>query len=185
MSTNGANSSYSNKDKYKVIQMTPLKSRKINLTLFLPGCVFLVLSTACQKEEKTTPFVDEALQEYFNRFAEEGKLRGIEVDFGKIEVEGFLDNTLQSTISGQCQHDMNRPDRVLINLAFWVRADTIKKEFLVFHELGHCYLNRSHLDSKNSSGFCLSIMHSGSNICQNAYSKYTRSYYLDELFNEK
>jgi hypothetical protein len=172
-------------DKCKVMQMPPLKSLKIKLTLLLPGCVFLVLSTGCHKEEKTTPFIDESLQVYFNRFVEEGSLRGVEVDFGQIEVEGFLDNTLQTTVSGQCQHDINQPDRVIINQSFWNRADAMKREFLVFHELGHCYLNRSHLDGKNSSGFCLSIMHSGANICQNAYSEDTRSYYLDELFNEK
>lgn len=146
--------------------------------------VFLSFFTSCQKEEEDSVFVDEKLQQYFQRFEEEGNFRGRNIDFSLINVEGYLSNTLEASISGQCQHDPNHPDRVLINLTFWNHADDMEKEFLVFHELGHCYLQRAHLDTKDSRGICMSIMHSGASVCRNNYNNMTRSNYLDELFNQ-
>lgn len=149
--------------------------------LTLAMIFFLLYS--CQKESLDTVFVDDQLQPYFDRFQREGNLREYGVDFHLIKVEGYLSNTLASTISGQCQHDPSHPDRVLINQTFWNQADAMEREFLVFHELGHCYLQRSHLDTKDYQGVCLSMMHSGASVCRNNYNSQTRSTYLDELFN--
>lgn len=154
---------------------------RCRIGLVMSGLILLLWS--CQKEEPVQAFVDEELQEYFDRFQAEGQLRGNTVDFNLIKVEGYLSNTLAPSISGQCQHDPSHPDRVLINATFWNRATTIEKEFLVFHELGHCYLQRPHLDTRDSRGYCLSIMHSGATVCRNNYSDVTRQSYLDELFN--
>ena len=154
---------------------------------YYPGllllCLWVIPSLSCQKEEITETFIDEQLQQYFDRFATEAAARGNTVDFGLVRVEGFLSNTLAPSISGQCQHDPNHPDRVLINRTFWNTASATEKEFLVFHELGHCYLQRPHLDTKDSQGNCISIMHSGATVCRNNYSSLTRESYLNELFN--
>jgi hypothetical protein len=148
-------------------------------------CLAVFLMVACQKEAVSIAVVDADLQPYFDQFEAEGKSRGIIVDFKTIPVAGILSNTLAPEISGQCQHDSNNPDRLLINQTSWLQSDAMEREFLVFHELGHCYLQRSHLDTKDSRGFCMSIMHSGASVCRNDYNAQTRSAYLDELFNSK
>ncbi|NND34913.1 MAG: hypothetical protein HKN76_20170 [Saprospiraceae bacterium] len=149
---------------------------------FLLMAFFLIFS--CQKESRITEaYVDDELSQLFDQFVQEGLQRGVIIDFVKTPVEGFLDSSLGASVTGQCQHDSNNPDRVLINRSYWNRVTELQKEFLVFHELGHCYLQRSHLDDKNDRGECMSIMHSSSSACENAYSLETRASYLDELFN--
>ena len=160
-----------------------LNKPHIRLSRAVLACLIIFLMLGCQKEEAGEVFVDADLQQYFDRFEAEGKARGITVDFHTILVTGILSNTLAPEISGQCQHDSNAPDRLVINRTSWLRSNAMEKEFLVFHELGHCYLQRPHLDEKDSRGVCMSIMHSGASVCRNEYNTQTRSVYLDELFN--
>lgn len=164
-----------------------MEAKYVNSILPLPLTFLLgmVILTGCRQEETSALYIDSSLREYFDRFAEEGNRRGLNIDFNTIRVEGFISNTLTAGINGQCQHDEDHPDRVLVNQAYWNRADAMEKEFLIFHELGHCYLKRSHLDTKDSSGTCTSIMHSGAHVCRNGYAKQTRDDYLDELFNTR
>jgi hypothetical protein len=56
------------------------------------------------------------------------------------------------------------------------------KEYIVFHELGHCVLNRPHTEDSFSNGVCSSIMRSGNGGCYDYYNRFTRQYYVDELF---
>ena len=69
-----------------------------------------------------------------------------------------------------------------IDKTFWNRSSELYKEFVVFHELGHCVLDRNHKEDKDSRGRCLSIMRSGLGDCLDAYSSANRTYYLNELF---
>jgi hypothetical protein len=178
---------HSDLQRFDSAQKSMFAAKSINSMLplsltFLLGMVFL---TGCRREETTVLYIDSNLREYFDRFAEEGNRRGLHMDYNTIRVEGFISNTLAAGINGQCQHDENHPDRVLVSQDYWNRASAMEKEFLVFHELGHCYLKRSHLDTQDSSGTCTSIMHSGAHVCRNGYAKQTRDTYLDELFNAR
>lgn len=151
--------------------------------LFVFTASMIYVWSSCQKDNIVTEaFVDLELQTLYDQFADEGKKRNIEVDFASTPIEGFISNDLGTSITGQCQHDADQPDRVLVNQSYWNNATALQREFVVFHELGHCYLNRTHLDDKDSKGVCKSMMHSGSSICRNEYSAETRAAYLDELF---
>jgi len=48
--------------------------------------------------------------------------------------------------------------------------------------LGHCVLNREHLDDADNQGNCVSIMTSGTGSCHINYTIATRKNLLDELF---
>lgn len=141
----------------------------------------VIMFTACEKDDPAV-VVDAALQPYFDRFVDEGALRGVTVDFSAIEVEAMLSDIDGNNINGQCISNSARANTLLVDNAFWNGASDIEKEFVIFHELGHCYLDRSHLDTENSDGTCASMMHSGTSGCTNAYNQMTRSFYLDELF---
>lgn len=163
-----------------------LYSKLYNTSLLVLTMLILNALVSCTKEAiDKDVFVDAELQELFDRFADEGKERNVSIDFASLPVEGFISQDLESSITGQCQHDADHPDRVLVNQSYWFKATPMQREFLVFHELGHCYLKRSHLDEKDSNGVCRSIMHSGSTICRNEYNAQTRADYLDELFQTK
>lgn len=136
---------------------------------------------SCNKEN-SEPFIDEGLSSYFERFALEGALRGVEVDFESLHVEGFIRNTGEMYVVGQCSHTEESPNAVIIHPTLWLNATDEKKEQVIFHELGHCYLQRGHDDGKDENGRCKSIMHSSSDVCSLNYAE-NRTEYLDELFN--
>lgn len=151
--------------------------------LFVVGIQFVVLP-ACSPDEQAAPelFIDSGMAPYFESFKAEAAERGITVDYVEASIEGYLQDIAGTDILGQCFHDEEGPSRVVIDRTFWRLASTLEREFVVFHELGHCFLQRDHLDTVNPNGTCVSIMQSGLTNCRNAYSSLTRQAYLDELF---
>jgi hypothetical protein len=143
---------------------------------FLIFLAALTVSNAC--EQKEFRVVDARLKPYFERFQDEAILRGLELDFS--EIEGRIEEL--EGVGGRCEHNSELPDVVKINFVFWEQANEVDREFIVFHELGHCVLNRTHLDTKKTDGTCRSIMHSGTSGCRNTYGPDTREAYLQELF---
>jgi len=150
--------------------------RKLSLFIFLTG-----LMMSC--EEPETIFVSPELEPYFERFAIEAGSRGFVFDYEADRIEGFINDIAERDVSGKCTFNSEEPDRITVDLTFWRQANDLEKEFLVFHELGHCFLNREHLDQSNNDGSCLSIMHSGLSGCRNTYQSNTRETYLNELFS--
>jgi hypothetical protein len=126
----------------------------------------------------------EEFQEFVDEFFYQGNLRGRNlhavnfnfiIRFGETDDRGF---------AGQCKY---RNNIITIRPETWERIDYYEKEWLVFHELGHCILNREHRNEESGTSECLSIMHGDENnfnCSTNLYSNYWREYYLDELFDE-
>ena len=135
----------------------------------------------CTKEEPASTYLDPAIQSYFDEFAAQGLLRGVVIDYHTSGVEGIFDD-LGDGVNGQCQHRSRGSDRVVVDRNYWNQSTDIEREFLIFHELGHCILDRTHLDNKTAQGECVSIMHSSARSCNNTYGDSTRVRYLDELF---
>ena len=140
-------------------------------------------SFSCEKEEQV--FVDADLLPYFNTFSDEAAARGVTFDYEASRIEGHLTDIEEQDVLGKCQFNSVDPDKVFIDNAFWRRASHLEKEFLIFHELGHCFLERDHLDTQNSDGTCISMMQSGLGECDDNYNSQTRSDYLDELFSNR
>ncbi|MEP7320913.1 MAG: hypothetical protein ABI761_03300 [Saprospiraceae bacterium] len=130
------------------------------------------------------PNVDMALWPYFKRFEDEAALRDINVDLQNAHITGFISDIPTEHVQGLCSHSSSDPKKVTVDLPFWDRASDQSREFVIFHELGHCYLGRSHDESKDSDGFCLSIMRSSQEDCRDNYTEFTRKKYLDELFSQ-
>jgi len=135
---------------------------------------------SCNKDEEL--FIDPALQEYFDRFVVEGATRNVTVDYTKSRVSGYMRLIGEPGVIGQCAHSEKEPNKVFIDQIYWSTATDLEKEFVVFHELGHCVLNREHLDDADNQGNCVSIMTSGTGSCHINYTIVTRKDLLDELF---
>lgn len=141
--------------------------------------LFTLSLLACNKEQSAT--VQDELKPYYDLFLIEAETRNVFLSEDELNVSLEL-RTLEGSV-GQCQHFSDSPDVAIIDLSAWEMADDLKREFLIFHELGHCILGRGHTDLKDETGACLSIMHSDNTVCTMIYSESTRSGYLDELFN--
>lgn len=145
-----------------------------------------LLIVGCTEEYKEnlineTLHVDATIAPYFERFIEEGEKRGFNIDLEAKKIEGFLIDIEENEVVGQCSYNSLGTRKINIDINYWNRATDLEKEFVVFHELGHCYLGRSHDDTQNNRS-CNSIMHSGTSGCRFRYNSITRTTYLNELF---
>lgn len=162
--------------------------------------IFLLINimVACQKDQETPVFeyrIDMSYRPYMNAFIQEAAHRGIQIDTSNLILEGV--ETLADTTCGVCNHTSrsNQFQKVIqINNGYKCFETSVERETVVFHELGHCLLGRSHDNSLLPNGDPKSIMKSDSRKmyapctyqfgnqedCNNTYK---RAYYLDELFD--
>lgn len=158
--------------------------RFINITsLFLSATILglIFMTIGCSKEDVLE--TDAELIPYFDMFAEEAALRGITVDYEAANIEGLMQQVAQPNVLGQCFRNEEKPRKVIVDIGYWNNATELDKQFLIFHELGHCFLDRSHDDSVDTdTKRCTSIMHSTPQACPFVFNDNTRADYLDELF---
>ena len=140
--------------------------------------------TPAEPEVRVFPNVDERLWDYFERFEIEAAERGINIDLVTRRITGEISDLEEEHVAGQCTTFGNfRPGRVTVDVEFWNATNDLFKEFIVFHELGHCVLDRGHREATLSNGRCASIMRSGTLDCRDNYNLATRAAYVDELFD--
>ncbi len=156
---------------------------------FIRTIVFSLLITlvACGKDteiqlNKEYQGVDVELWSYFEKFEKEAAERGVKIDLAVAGITGTIEKIHAHGTVGLCNHRLDQPNHVIIDLNFWASASDNSKEMIIFHELGHCYLERSHNDNKKSDGTCASIMRSGRGGCIDFYNKANKAAYLDELY---
>jgi len=125
--------------------------------------------------------VDQRLWTHFESFEIEAGKRGLFFDLNALNVTGEIVNISEENVAGTCQYG-SHINHVTVDTDFWFRNNDLQREFVVFHELGHCVLKRDHLESSFNNGICTSMMHSGLTRCNVAYNNINREYYLDELF---
>lgn len=157
-------------------------------TLALMGLFFI--NWSCQKDEvqlimpaeKSYAGVEQPLWIYFERFEEEAAERGLKIDLNAERIKGKIEAIDEVNVAGICHFNAHQPNDLVIDRQFWIRASDLSREFIVFHELGHCSLFRDHREDAYQNGLCKSIMRSGLGDCRDQYNIYTRADYLNELF---
>ena len=141
----------------------------------------LFFSLGCQHENTQSYPTD--FEPYVDAFFEEANLRGREWRKENFTFTIQFGDTDPGT-GGFCNFDNNT---ITVNPEEWAHRDERQREHLIFHELGHCLLNRIHKNVESGSGECFSFMkgaEDGFSCSINYYSDYWRDYYLDELFTE-
>lgn len=144
------------------------------------------LFVACEKQNSSPSLtVDEAFQPYFEAFEQAGAERGLAVELGAEDIGAVFSSELEAQMAGKCTKFSTGARIIYIDQQSWAGRSELEREFLVFHELGHCYLDRPHLDEADENGFCVSIMQSGEGACTSQYTWVNRAQLLDELFDHK
>ncbi len=144
---------------------------------------FVILSCGRSLDPSGKAFdsVDEALWVHFETFEVEAARRGVNIDLVALEITGVIENIQENGVAGTCQYGQHI-HHVTVDKEVWDNGSTLLREYIVFHELGHCSLFRDHNDQTLSTGACHSIMASGLGGCNYAYTAKSRDRYLDELF---
>lgn len=126
--------------------------------------------------------VEKDLWQYYEEFEKLAAERGLSIDLNELQVSAEISNIHNPGVAGSCQFGSAINNHITIDQKFWTRSNNLDREFVVFHELGHCVLLREHDEAANINGICLSIMRSGTGNCRDAYNSQNKSYYIDELF---
>lgn len=143
---------------------------------------------SCNKGEepaKDFPNVDERLHSFFETFEKEAAARGMEIDLNEAILTASVSEINGDGVAGQCSRPLNSLDNdITIDETFLnSNVSNLLKELVIFHELGHCFLQREHREDEYPNGNCISIMRSGVDGCRDNYNSSFRSIYIDELFD--
>ena len=159
-------------------------------------CLVASAAASCEKNDddvvpdpqppvgvRVYPEADEELWPYFTRFEDEAVERGVTVDLSARQVRARILEIPENGVAGDCQFDEDEPNRLRIDRSTWDDVSENLREYIVFHELGHCVLIRKHREDADVHGTCLSIMASGTGDCNDVFNASTREKLLDELFD--
>jgi hypothetical protein len=162
-----------------------ISTRKSTFLLSLLSLFFL----ACQDDDEDSALPD--LTIYLDRFEEEARQRGYDLDLSDVEV-AYVDeieiNGEPFCGRGYSNYNGNGTRRIEISTADfcgWQERSDTERENLFFHEIGHAFFNRGHDESLLCDGSPLSIMSSTTNgwrIYEEAEEE-KRAYYISELID--
>ncbi len=136
---------------------------------------------ACQTN--TEYIIDPAFEEYVSIFELEAFNRDVDVNVSALAINIEFASLEPRNLLGQCLTYSNESRTITIDKEIWSVLDDYEKEYLMFHELGHCVLGKDHFNGSNQNGICLSIMQDGSGSCSVIYNASNRNELLNELFN--
>lgn len=151
-----------------------------------PAVLLAILALpACKKDPVYN--VPARIEPYIASFLAEAAARGVDIDIEELVVE-FESNLEVDGVAaaGVCIRSRKDPPVIKLDTTTvnW-QSNLSAREQLVFHELGHCVLNRSHLDARLANGNYKSSMRaSGEQIYGPVLNAFKRSYYMDEFFDE-
>ena len=111
-------------------------------------------------ETSNNESVDNTFDIYVDRFIAEGAQRGFDIDLGSRNVTIQFTNINQSSspnIVGLCTYNNHNLNDISIDSGYWNQASDLGREFVLFHELGHCYLQHAHRNDAFSNCICKSL----------------------------
>ena len=88
----------------------------------------------------------EIIREFYREFEVEAEKRGISIP-NKKKLWSFAFESIEGLKSGKCQPGLLWR-KITIDPGEWNRMDSIQQKALLFHELGHCILDRKHKNEK-------------------------------------
>ncbi len=152
---------------------------KVNMAFF----IFIPMMLSCTVEEmETTTSTRSSLDQYVSNFEQEARNRGLHIDVSALGITIELADIPEQNVAGVCYTHSHAPGRIEIDAPYYHSMPDLRREYVVFHELGHCVLGRAHAEAQYPNGTCRSIMASGTGQCIERYTLSNRSRYLDELF---
>lgn len=156
----------------------------------LPFLFILFTSCGANTSFKKSLIVEKDFVQYVQKFESlhGTKIKDLHVTFATLDpsIAGLCETEtiVEKKLTGQTV--ITQTPKIRINRKYWsndLAYDNARREMLMFHELGHCILNRDHNEEVNIYGHPLSIMYP-SVFSHNSYiSNY--SMYINELFLAK
>ena len=113
---------------------------------FLEELVDVKKDEGSKKYHSTNP----TFQTFKNQFKDMYyEIHGKDINLNHIPIN--FDDTRKETFAGVCIMYPNGDREIFINSKQWNRLHIFAKRSLIFHELGHCYLNLGHDNHKHNN----------------------------------
>lgn len=161
--------------------------------------LLLLLSFFACKNREVLPMngiinIAPAFQPYVEEFIQAAAERGVDIDFSDTGLSMQF-SAQPLGIAARCMEfgdDRRGSHMIEFDENLWNIAAPERKAFLVFHELGHCELNRGHENEQLPNGAWQTMMQGtiADSPLNNKNSRrpvvfygFRKDYYLDELFN--
>ena len=153
----------------------------MNPILFI--VVFLTACAPSQPAPIKVVSIESTYQPYVDAFQERAREIGTNVSIANLIIQSVPQ--LSTNIIAQCEHStingVDQPPTISVSQLYWKNFDVTYREQVIFHEMGHCVLNRVHRPELNS-GIPISIMNPYSFGGNPYVSNYKQ--YINELFNQ-
>lgn len=94
---------------------------------------------------------------YFERFEQRARENGQEIETNQIGIK--FANNFGDRVMAVCIQRAGLPSEIEVNKSYWDKFGDTKREMLIFHELGHCSLDRRHRSEVDSRGRPMSLMY--------------------------
>lgn len=122
--------------------------------------------------------------QYVASFSMMAKQQHVKVDLNNLRIQ--FDALMPSDYLGLCYDAGTKYALITINEDNWAKASYSKREYIIWHEMGHCVLNRGHLDMLKPDFHPVSIMYPDSRVVEDTrYYNRHRQEYIEELFHPK
>jgi len=130
--------------------------------------------------------VDPEFEVYVQEFIDEGAKRGQAIDFSDSGLIVEFSDVVVGGASGFCYVGEHH---IVIDKSEWTALSENVRGFLLFHELGHCELDRGHTNVKFGNDVWRSIMRGGElegfeQWIPIPFFGFRKDYFIDELFNQ-
>lgn len=152
----------------------------------------LILLVSCQEVQRGPAAADIDVQQG-SYFSEQNDLKKyVDLFYKLMGANGYNNSprnivyvfsyTMDPKYAGYCDAPTKAggPATITFNMSYWSVYSPTQKEIVVFHEMGHCVLNRSHNSAADSNGHDVTLMHPY--LMSPGEYRPRRSYYLNELF---
>jgi hypothetical protein len=123
--------------------------------------------------------VEDGLKPYVEYFEDAAKAYGVKLNMNNLFVD-FVDKYPVSTWVGLCESGKGVSRYITIRRDYFKRASAEIKYALVIHELGHCVLDRDHVEGYLPDKCPKSIMHPSDGLFGCFFKN--QDYYFRELF---
>lgn len=152
------------------------------------SCISIAILTlfSCKKEREKVYSVPSEIETYVRNFEAEGNGQGLDLVIDDLEIVYATNLMLNGTeAAGICTYETSEsaPFIQLDTTSENWTAHASSREVLVYHELGHCILDREHINTKLPNGNYKSIMKSTGEPIYASFSEFKRDYYIQELFD--
>jgi hypothetical protein len=130
-------------------------------------------------------FIPDTFSPYVNGFFQEAQARGYDLQLEDYQISVvFRENINPDGRIGECSSGSRLSIR--IDPDYWNRASEAKRRWLIFHEMGHCILDRPHRSGADERGLCYSIMNDNGEVsCElNLNSDLWWNYLVNEMFDD-